>query len=186
MQWPHRAIPRGPLGLVQGWDVNEEELADEVLRAVRRIVRRVSEHSRYLSKEAGLTVPQLLCLKAIGDLEAEVDEVGVAMVARDVQLAAATVSRIVDRLERAELVVRERRSQDRRKVCLSLTPRGMERYQNLPQPLQESFVQKLMDLSERQRKTLLRSLNKVVEMMDAEDIDASPVLAPGLDVKEEG
>ena len=38
---------------------------DRLLRAIRRIVRQVSEHSRHLHAEVGLTVPQLLCLRAI-------------------------------------------------------------------------------------------------------------------------
>ena len=47
----------------------DKEIAHEVLRSIRQIVRRISEYSRQLSREVGLTVPQLMCLKAIGDLE---------------------------------------------------------------------------------------------------------------------
>ena len=102
----------------------DAEIAHEVLRTIRQIVRKISEHSKSLYREVGLTVPQLMCLKAIGELDEEHDEVTVVMVAKRLQLSAATVSRIIDRLTRAQLVVRERRSKDRRKVCLSLTPRG--------------------------------------------------------------
>ncbi|TPV95923.1 MAG: winged helix DNA-binding protein [Myxococcales bacterium FL481] len=161
--------------------------ADEVLRAIRRIVRRVSEHSRYLSREVGLTVPQLLCLRAIGVLEeaAEPAEITVAMVGTSVQLSAPTVSRIVDRLERAGLVVRQRRAKDRRKVCLSLTPAGLERYQNLPEPLQEVFISRFDRLPRRRRDEILSALEEVSCMMQAEELDAAPVLTPSLDVQQE-
>lgn len=152
------------------------------MRAIRRIVRRVSEHSRFLSREVGLTVPQLLVLRAIGTLEE--DEVTLAVVSREVQLSPATVSRIIDRLERAGLVLRERRSADRRKVCLSLTPAGMDRFETLPTPLQETFVARLAQLTPRQRSALLRSLERVIDLMEAEDLDAAPILAPEIDPKD--
>lgn len=158
--------------------------ADSILRAIRRIVKRVSEHSRNLSKEVGLTVPQLLCLRVVGEIEdAQGDaEVTVALVAERVQLGAPTVSRIVDRLERAGLVVRERRAADRRKVCLSLTPAGLERFQALPRPLQDRFITRFAELTEQRRGELLGALQQVITLMEADDLQAAPVLAPGLDV----
>ena len=153
-----------------------------MLRAIRQIIRRVSSHSKELSREMGLTLPQLLCLRAIGESEGE--EVTVSTVAAEVQLSAPTVSRIIDRLERAQLVVRERRARDRRKVCLTLTPAGLERFQNLPVPLQERFLSRLGKLPAQKRMELLRSLQLVTELMDATDIDAAPMLAPELHIKE--
>lgn len=160
--------------------------ATEVLRAIRRIVRRVAEHSSYLSREVGLTVPQLLCLKAIGELEetSNPHEITVAMVAQAVHLGPPTVSRIVDRLERARLVIRQRRAKDRRKVCLSLTPAGTERFQTLPEPLQETFVTRFDRLPERRRAEILSALHHVIDMMEAGELDAAPVLAPGMDVRD--
>lgn len=158
---------------------NREERAHEVLIAIRQIVRRISEHSKFLSREVGLTVPQLLCLKAIGEMEVAHDEITVAMVGHSVQLAPATVSRIIDRLVRAGLVIRERRSKDRRRVCLSLTPAGLERFQTLPTPLQERFVERFAALEEADQQGLLSALGRITELMDATDIDAAPMLTPG-------
>ncbi len=167
-------------------EADESDHADEVLRAIRRIVRRISEHSRYLSREVGLTVPQLLCAKAIGRLEeSNESEITVAMIGETVQLGAPTVSRIVDRLVRAGLVTRDRKAKDRRKVCLSLTPAGLERYQTLPKPLQDTFLARFDALSESRRASIISALTDVIEMMEAEELDAAPVLAPGLDVRAE-
>jgi DNA-binding MarR family transcriptional regulator len=157
----------------------DNEIAHEMLRSIRQIVKRISEHSRNLSRDVGLTVPQLMCLKTIGELEAEEPEITVMMVGSRVGLSPATVSRIVDRLVRSGLVLRERRAKDRRKVCLSLTPAGFERFQALPTPLQERFVEQLMRLEERERTDLLSSLQRICELMDASDLDAAAMLAPG-------
>ncbi len=154
-----------------------------MLRAIRQVVRRISEHSKFLAREVGLTLPQLVCLKAIGELEEVTSEVTVASVAGRVHLSAATVSRIIDRLVGADLVTRERRAKDRRKVCLSLTPGGLERFQTLPTPLQEQFVRRLLALAPEERKSILSTLQRIVELMNAEDLEAAPLLAPGTDVR---
>lgn len=159
----------------------ERDIAHEVLRSIRQIVRRISEHSRRLSSEAGLTVPQLMCLKAIGELEDGREDITVRLVGSQVHLSAATVSRIIDRLVRSGLVTRDRSAQDRRKVCLSLTPAGLEKYQTLPAPLQEEFVERLMDLTEDERVALLDSLRRITTLMDATELDAAPMLTPGDD-----
>lgn len=163
---------------------SEPDIADEILRTIRQLIRRVSEHSRYLSRNVGLTMPQFVCLKAIGALEeAGSDTITVAQIAKEVQLSPATVSRILDRLVKAGFVARVRNERDRRKVRLSLTTSGLERYQALPTPLQESFLSRLEQLPGGERTQLLDSLRRVAELMDATDIDAAPLLAPGVDAE---
>lgn len=161
----------------------DQEIAHEVLRAIRRIVRRISEHSKALSRGFGLTVPQLMCLKTVGELSERFDETTLAMVARDVQLSPPTVSRIIDRLTRAGLVLRERRSADRRRVCLSLTPAGQERFRKLPVPLQDRFIHRLLGLPEQERFQLLGALQRITELMEADELDAAPILTPGANVQ---
>lgn len=160
--------------------MKKAETADEILRTIRQLIRRVSEHSRYLSRNVGLTMPQFVCLKSIGQLEEQGAElITVAGVAEAVQLSPATVSRILDRLTRAGFVTRVRSENDRRKVHLSLTLSGSERYHALPTPLQERFIERLGELSDEQRGQLLASLRKVAELMDASNLDAAPLLVPG-------
>lgn len=158
----------------------DQELAHEVLRAIRRIVRRIAEHSHVMAGEIGLTVPQLMCLKAVGELDGEPT---VAMVAERVQLSSATVSRIVERLVRAGLVLRERGLVDRRRVRLSLSDAGAKQFETLPTPLQEEFVERLAQLPEDERRVLLGSLHRIAELMQAEDLDASPILTVEQDVR---
>ncbi|MFT5429393.1 MAG: DNA-binding MarR family transcriptional regulator [Myxococcota bacterium] len=97
-------------------------------------------------------------------------------------LSAPTVSRVVDRLARAGLVARERRSKDRRRVCLSLTPAGLERFQALPTPLQDQFVERFWALEEEDQLGLLLALSRLTDLMDATDLDAAPMLTLGGDV----
>lgn len=153
-----------------------EDLTDEVLILIRQIVRRIMEHSKSLQAEHGLSVQQLLCLKTIGELGKQHDEVTLTMVVKRVQLSAATVSRISDRLEQHGLVLRERRSKDRRRVCLSITDDGVKRLKATPTLLQDTFVNRFNQLSLKERQRLTDALAKIVNLMDAEHLEASPIL----------
>jgi DNA-binding MarR family transcriptional regulator len=158
-----------------------DPMGNELLRALRRILRRVTLHSRQLSRDTGLTLPQVLCLRALGDAPGgrttQVD------LSRAVQLSSPTVTGIVDRLEHAGLVQRERSITDRRKIYVSLSARGRERLDGLPVPLQARFLERLGELSAAEQGELLRSLNRIVELMEAEAIDASPILVSDAEVK---
>ncbi len=158
-----------------------DRLGNEVLRALRRILRRVTLHSRQLSKDAGLTLPQVLCLRALGELPGA--RASLVDVSRAVQLTAPTVTGIIDRLEQGGLVQRERSTTDRRKIYVSLTERGRARLSGLPVPLQARFLARLGELSPAEQADLLRGLNRIVELMEAESIDASPILLSDAEVK---
>lgn len=123
----------------------------------------------------------MLCLKAISEFP-ENSEVTVAMVAEAVQLSAPTVSRILDKMEKGGYVVRERNSKDRRRVCVSLTDDGWQRIENLPPPLHEQFLKRVDTLDPIECLGLLKALERIVELMDAEGIDAAPMLTPELEV----
>ena len=146
------------------------DVADEVLRSLRTVVRSLSNHSRHLAKDVGLTVPQMMCLRAAADLGR--DGATVAAVAEEVELSAPTVSRILDRLERHDLIERHRARSDRRKVFIHVTAEGREILGDGPQALHQQFVERLADLGDEERETMLASLRLVATLME---IDEPPV-----------
>jgi len=90
----------------------------------------------------------------------------------------------VDNLEnKSGLVIRERRSRDRRKICLDLTPAGRERMESLDPSLQDRFLERLMNLHESERQSILGTLGQLVEMIEGSGIEASPILVTR-DIKE--
>ena len=148
---------------------------DEVLVALRRIIRATDLHSKQLSKVSGLTSPQLLILQTLRHH----GELTVGDVARRVSLSQATVTTIIDRLSKRGFVVRERGSSDKRKVFVHLTEQAIQALVDAPRPLQDSFVQQFQDLRDWEQSMILTSLERVAHMMDAQHIDASPVLDLG-------
>ena len=105
------------IGSYQNDPDNDMNRYDEVLVALRRIIRATDLHSRQLSKIAGLTAPQLLILQLLR----QHTELTVGEVAQRVSLSQATVTTIIDRLEKRGFVKRERGSADKRKVYVYLT-----------------------------------------------------------------
>ena len=148
---------------------------DEVLIAIRRLIRATDLYSKKLSKNSGLTAPQLLVLQSI----AATQEKTIGDIAKAVSLSQATVTTIVTRLEGRGYLLRTRSETDRRKVYVSLTEEGMALLANAPTALQEKFIQQFSAMDSWEQMMILSSLQRVAQMMDAEQIDASPVLDIG-------
>jgi DNA-binding MarR family transcriptional regulator len=68
---------------------------------------------------------------------------------------------------------------DKRRVSLYLTEKGKELLEKAPQPLQEHFIEKFSALAEWEQSLLLSSMQRVAAMMDADKLDASPLLEVG-------
>ncbi|WP_119393634.1 MarR family winged helix-turn-helix transcriptional regulator [Salinibius halmophilus] len=148
---------------------------EEVLIALRRIIRATDLHSKRLGRSTGLTTPQLLVLQTVNKIPfATVNEV-----AKSISLSQATVSTILDRLEAKGLITRQRNDQDKRKVNLILTEQAEQVVSGAPLPFQEAFSKRFDHLEEWEQHFILAALTKVASMMDAEDLDASPFLDVG-------
>jgi len=145
---------------------------DQVLIAIRRIIRAIDLYSRYLAQCSGLTGPQLLVMRTI----AQSDQPTSGEVARGVSLSQATVTTILDRLERRGYVHRRKGDADKRKVLVSLTEAGHAALASAPTPIQESFIEQFNRLQAWEQHLIISSLERVAHMMSAQDLDAAPLL----------
>ena len=151
------------------------ERVDEVLVALRRIIRATDLHSKQLAKNTGLTAPQMLLLQTLRNKGEET----VGELAKEMNLSQATVTTILDRLEKKSLIVRERATNDRRKVMVYLSDSALDILKDAPIPLQEQFTRQFNDLQDWEQLMIITSLGRIAHMMDAQHIDASPVLDVG-------
>lgn len=149
---------------------------DRILAAIRRIVRAIDLHSRYLVTRVGLTGPQLATLRVVRSL----GEASPSSVARALKLSQPTVSGIVDRLCQRGLLGRSPDARDRRRVVLRSTSAGKAALDAAPSLLQERFRAELARLEDWERSMMLATLQRIAAMMDAEQLDASPVLITGV------
>jgi hypothetical protein len=100
--------------------------------------------------------------------------------AREIHLGQATVTGILSRLEKRGLVVRTRANHDRRSVLVETTAEGARLLQDAPSPLQERFHAGLSRLQPWERTMILATLQRIASMMDAQQIEAAPVLESGV------
>ena len=154
---------------------NALPMEEQVIAALRRITRAIDLHSRLLLQKNGLTIPQLAALQGIQRLQ----PITVGALARDIHLGAATVTGILGRLEKRDLVTRTRGDLDRRSVVIQLTDDGTKLVAEAPSLLQDRFHRELSKLQEWEQTMILSTLQRIASMMDAEEIEAAPVLVPG-------
>jgi len=146
-------------------------LEEQILLALRRVTRAVALHSRALLRTKGLTGPQALILKTLLSSA----QITVGELARRVNLGQATMTDILLRLERKELVSRFRAAEDRRRVLVQLTSNGKRLAKRIPPLFQEQFLRRLDGLPPWEQTQLLYALQRLGSMMDAEDLE--PVIA---------
>ena len=152
-----------------------DERLEASLVALRRIFLSTETASRSLAKQYGLTPTQLLCLQVI-DGE---DEPTPSVVARTLSISHGTATALLDRLEEREMIVRERTNGDRRRVSLRLLERGEWALGAAPGSLQRRFEDRFGRLEGWEKAFLVAALERVANILEAEDIEAAPVLATG-------
>ncbi|KPK01497.1 MAG: hypothetical protein AMS20_13510 [Gemmatimonas sp. SG8_28] len=156
-----------------------QEVADApsaVLVALRRIMRAIDLHSHQLVQQLGVTGPQLIVLHEL----ARSGAVPVSALAKAVSLSHATVTGITARLERRGLVRRRDDAADRRRVLVEATSDGTHLLSTAPLPIQDSFLREFERLADWEKHLILSSLQRVVAMMEATELDAAPILATGV------
>lgn len=151
----------------------DHRFEESILRSLRRMIRALDIQSKQLAQNHQLTGPQLVCLRELSRLGSCTP----SELARTVSVSQGTMTGIVDRLEARGLVARERDPMDRRRQLLSLTPAGDRSVKSAPSSLHERFSRRLRSLDEGEQAMLAWVLGRVVDMMEASEIDAAPMLS---------
>jgi DNA-binding MarR family transcriptional regulator len=150
----------------------ERIIVDEVMIALRKIIRAIDMNSKKLVKRVGLTGPQLIILEEIS----RSDEITAGQIARAVSLSQATVTGILERMEKRKLLNRQRSESDKRRTMVRITQEGEEILKNAPPIMQEAFVESFDNLQEWEQSMILSGLQRLVNIMEAKAIDAAPFL----------
>lgn len=153
----------------------DSELAFLTLRALRRVLRATETGSRQLASATGLTPSQLLVLREIHSRGSATP----SAVAQALQFSQATITAIVDRLVALGFVQRQRAERDKRQIHLTLLPDGSKALADAPDPLQKRFTDRFADLPTWEQAMILAATERLAMLMDADRIDAAPLLDSG-------
>ena len=152
--------------------VPSRTVSDSVMIALRKIIQAIDTNSKKLVKRVGLTGPQLVILQEI----TRMGEVTAGEIAQAVSLSQATVTGILERMEKRGLLARRRSETDKRRIMVRITRNGQQVLDEAPPLMQEAFVDRFSDLQEWEQTMILSALQRLVSIMDAKAIQAAPFL----------
>lgn len=149
---------------------------DDSLIALRRILRATELYSRELAQSAGLTPAQLRVLQILKSKDGSATP---KELATQMGVSQATVTALVDKIVTRGMAERIRSQTDRRQTNVVISEAGRTATDDAPDALQQRYVRAFEKLKDWEQAQLLASLERVAAMLDADDIDASPVLTAG-------
>ena len=152
-----------------------QDRLEPALIALRRILRITEINARALAKTCGLTPSQLLLMQII---DRSGEETAGAL-AKEVSLSGPTMTALLDKLGEKGLVSKRRDTADKRKVYVSLTDDGASTIRNAPDSLQARFEMGFSQLPRWEQAFLVAALERTAALLDADDLDAAPLLDAG-------
>ncbi|QGY43290.1 MarR family transcriptional regulator [Maribellus comscasis] len=146
----------------------------EILIKIRKIVRSINLESKKIQKEYGVSIPQILSLNYLN--ESENYQTTQGDLRKFLHLNSSTTSGIINRLENKGLVARLPKSGDKRVVTIALTSKGEKLLKQIPSLLHLQLSNKLQTLDENTLKNVEGTLELLVNLLEIEQIEASPML----------
>ena len=145
--------------------INAEQVSLQITMRLRQIMQVMSKHSKLILEKYKISTPQLICLTEVF----QHGPISIGALTKIVFLNNSTVTGIVDRLEKRELVKRVRVSKDRRQVHVEVTDQGIAFINEAPKPIQDQFMDRLLTLDEDKIGLILWSLEMLVDMLGNKD-----------------
>jgi DNA-binding MarR family transcriptional regulator len=96
-----------------------------------------------------------------------------------ISLSQGTVTDIIHRLEKKDLIIKRRSNQDKRRVLITLSEKCKDLLALAPPPLQETFMIYFSQIEEWEQLMILSSMNRIAKMMSVESIDPPPIRDSG-------
>ena len=140
--------------------------SDMVLIALRKVIQAADINSKKLHKHVGLTGPQVVILKEISSREMSTP----GEIAHAVSLSQATVTGILGRLEKRNLISRQRDHNDRRRVIVSITAAGKQAVENAPHLMRDAFAASFNSLELWEQTMILSALQRLHTIMETNAI----------------
>ena len=149
-------------------EVTQQQLIQECMQSLRRIVKGLEDYSLGVEKRFGLTGPQLWALWELG----RSGPCALKDLAERMKLDSSTVVGVVDRLVLKGLVVRNPDPADRRRISLAPTAKGEELLAAAPHPAQGHLLVGLEGMERKKVENLREALATLVGVLEADHLEA--------------
>lgn len=148
---------------------------DQIIAALRQIAQAIDTYSRQLLTEHGLSAPQIGTMRALARSGSSTP----TELAEALHLSPQTMAGILQRLEQRGMIQRERDTADRRSFVVRLTDEGRKAEAKAPPLLRDEFTTQLEKLPSWEQSMMLSTLQRIAQMMHAEDVEPLPFFQTG-------
>ena len=138
----------------------------EIIYAIRRLMQAGEHYTKELNKIYNVSAAQINCLLALH----ENGPLPLSQIAKYVMVNSSTVTGVIDRLEKKDLVKRLRVSKDRRVITVELTKSGKMLAENAPSPIQQKIIDGLNQLPPGDIDEIALTLKRLTDMLDVQDL----------------
>ncbi len=138
----------------------------EIVYSIRRLMQAGEHYTKELNKIYNVSAAQINCLLTLH----ENGPLPPSQIAKHVMVNSSTITGIIDRLEKKDLVKRLRISKDRRVITVELTKNGKILAENAPPPIQQKIIDGLNQLSPSEIEQTSLTLKRLTDMLDVQDL----------------
>jgi len=148
-----------------------EAVIKDLVWSIRRLVRAVYLDSQKISKQYGLTGPQIMVMINLVNK----GPTSSADLSRKLYVTPSNITGIIDRLEKKRLVKRIQKTGDRRVALITLTEEGAELGKSLPDPIEKILISELADLEPEHVQLLAMAMTQILNLIDIKGIEVAPL-----------
>jgi DNA-binding MarR family transcriptional regulator len=137
-------------------------LEDHIFVTLLKAADSLSSRADQLMKASGLTSAQynvLRILRGAGPEGLPCNTIAERMISRDPDM-----TRLLDRMEKRELITRERQKEDRRVVKARITDEGLKLLKKMDAPIRELHKSQFAHMTSARLKTLMELLSEVAAL----------------------
>jgi DNA-binding MarR family transcriptional regulator len=148
--------------------MNEDRIHEnivEIERHLRKIDYIIRKKGREIITEENITAPQFQALQILINNE----EMTIGELSQKIALACSTITDLIDRMEKAELVLRRKSSKDKRVVIVEVLPRGHEILEKVLKKRRTYLRGKMADYQLEEMELLRGQLATLYEAIKNED-----------------
>jgi MarR family transcriptional regulator, organic hydroperoxide resistance regulator len=144
----------------------------EALKKLRIVIRAAQRHSNWIEKQCGVTGAQLWVMQELH----ESPGLRVGELSERLAIHQTTTSNLLDGLVKKGYVVKARDASDQRVVKLALSGEGEAIIESAPTPARGLLPESLQKLSEKQLRDLNKSLQALLDVIEADESFAAQPL----------
>lgn len=143
-------------------EYKESEHVEQIEKYLRKIDYIVRKKGREILNDFSITVPQFSALQILinnGNMT-------IGELSQKMALACSTITDLIDRMEKTELVIRKKDEKDKRVVRVEVLPKGYDILEKVLEKRRVYLASKLEDFSNDDKETLNKVLEELYKAMN--------------------